>query len=62
MELSLNCEKVWCVFPMAVVSILSHAEFGRNGHRENAPLVVTDQVLGGPEKGRLVFMNNIDYS
>ena len=24
--------------------------------------VVTDQALGGPEKGRLIFMNILDYS
>ena len=29
--------KVGCVFPMVLVSILPHAEFGRNDHRENAP-------------------------
>ena len=29
--------KVGCVFAMAVVSILSLAEFGRNDHREDAP-------------------------
>ena len=29
--------KVGCVFPMVVVSILPHAEFGPNDHREDAP-------------------------
>ena len=29
--------KVGCVFPMVVVSILPHAEFGQNDHREDAP-------------------------
>ena len=28
--------KVGCVFPMIVVSILPHAEFGPNNHREYA--------------------------
>ena len=28
--------KVWCVFPMIVVSLLPHADNGRNDHRENA--------------------------
>ena len=28
---------VGCVFPRVIVSILSHAEFGRIGHREDAP-------------------------
>ena len=30
------CSKVGCVFPMVVVSILPHAEFGPNDHREDA--------------------------
>ena len=30
-------DKIWCVFLMVVVSILLHAEFGRNDHREDAP-------------------------
>ena len=29
--------KVGCVFPMVIVSILPHAEFGPNDHRENPP-------------------------
>ena len=29
--------KVGCVFPMVVVSILPHSEFGRNDHWEDAP-------------------------
>ena len=29
--------KVGCVFPMVVVSILPHAEFGQNDHREHTP-------------------------
>ena len=29
--------KVGCVFAMVVVSILPHAKFGRNDHREDAP-------------------------
>ena len=29
--------KVVCVFPMVVTSMLLHAEFGPNGHREDAP-------------------------
>ena len=32
-----NFDKEACVFPVVVVSIMSHAEFGRNGHREYAP-------------------------
>ena len=28
--------KVGCVFPMIVVSLLLHADYGRNDHRENA--------------------------
>ena len=28
--------KVGCVFPMVVVSILPHAEFGPNDHRKDA--------------------------
>ena len=30
-------DKVRCVFPMVIVSILPHAEFGSNDHREDAP-------------------------
>ena len=30
--------KVGCAFPMAIVSVLLHAEFRRNDHREEAPL------------------------
>ena len=26
-----------CVFPMVVISLLPHGEFGRNDHREDAP-------------------------
>ena len=29
--------KLGCVFPMVIVSILPHAEFGWNGHQERAP-------------------------
>ena len=37
--------KVGCVFPVVVVSILPHAEFGRNVHREEAPyFIILDQV------------------
>ena len=32
--------KVGRVFPMVVVSIPPHAEFGRNGHREDAPIFI----------------------
>ena len=28
--------KVGCVFPMIVVSLLPHADYGRNDHREDA--------------------------
>ena len=37
--------KVGCVFPMVVVSILSHAEFGLDGHREDAPHLMFEQSL-----------------
>ena len=30
-------DKVGCVFSMVLVTILPHAEFGQNGHREDAP-------------------------
>jgi len=30
--------KVGCIFPMVVISILLHAEFGPNDHREEALL------------------------
>ena len=33
----LKGSKVGCVFPLVVVSILPHADFGRNDHREDAP-------------------------
>ena len=29
--------QVWWIFPLVVVSMLLHAEFGRNDHREDAP-------------------------
>jgi len=29
--------KVGCIFLMAVISTFPHVEFGRNGHREDAP-------------------------
>ena len=29
--------KVECAFPVVVVCLLPHAEFGRNDHREDAP-------------------------
>ena len=32
--------KVGCVFPMVVVSILPHADFGRNEHRERKYSIV----------------------
>ena len=32
--------KVGCVFPMVVVTLLLHAEFGLNDHREKAPHVM----------------------
>ena len=40
MKMGLNSgwfTKVGCVFAMVVVFILPHAEFGQNGHREDAP-------------------------
>ena len=33
----LTLRKVRCIFPMVVVSILLHAEFGLNDHRESVP-------------------------
>ena len=33
---NLECNKVRCVFPIDVVSIMPHAEFGPNNHREDA--------------------------
>ena len=29
----------WCVFPMVVISLLPHAEFGRNDHEDDAPIL-----------------------
>ena len=29
--------KAGCIFPMVIVSLLHHAKFGRNHHREDAP-------------------------
>ena len=40
--------KVGCVFPMFVDPILPHAEFGPNGHQEDAP--------------HFIFLINISYS
>ena len=37
--------KVGCAFAMVVVSILLHAEFGRNGHWEDVPHFIFD-ILG----------------
>ena len=40
MKMGLNSgwfTKVGCVFPMVVVSLLLHAEFGPNDHRKDAP-------------------------
>ena len=34
---TVNSCKVGCVFPMVVVPILPHADFGPNDHRENTP-------------------------
>ena len=50
--------KVGCVFPMVVVSILPHTEFGPNDHREDAshfilkykltiPFAINIGALGG---------------
>ena len=33
--------KVGCVFQMVVVSILPNMEFGRNGHQEGAPTLLS---------------------
>ena len=38
-----NQIKVGCVLPMVVASILLHAEFGPNDHREEAPHFNTDK-------------------
>ena len=38
-DLNVYCRiKVWCVFPMDVVSLLTQAEFGTNDHRKDASL------------------------
>ena len=37
--------KVGCVFPMVIVSILPHAEFGPNDHREDAPHFITRHTI-----------------
>ena len=37
--------KVGYVFPIAIVSILPHAEFGKNNHREYAPALYSDLSL-----------------
>ena len=34
---SIRIIKVGCVFPVAVVSVLPHAEFGPNDYQEDAP-------------------------
>ena len=36
-EIQIIGNKMGCVFPMVILSILPHAEFGPNDHRENAP-------------------------
>ena len=36
--------KVGCAFPMVIVAILPHAEFGPNDHREAAPLFTISLV------------------
>ena len=37
LEIESLVNKVECVFPMVVVSVLPHAEFGPYDHREDAP-------------------------
>ena len=34
-----------CFFAMVVISILSHTEFGRNDHREDAPLFIKSSLV-----------------
>ena len=36
--------KVGYVFPMVVVYILPHVEFGRNDHREEAPTLIKSEI------------------
>ena len=36
--------KVGCFFSMVVIYILSHAEFGRNNHREDAPHFINEII------------------
>ena len=36
--------KEGCVFPMVFISLLLHAEFGQNDHREDAPYFRSDQM------------------
>ena len=37
---NINWNKVGCIFPMVVVSILPQVEFGPNDHREDTPLFI----------------------
>ena len=48
-----SADKVGCVFSMVIVSILPHAEFGPNDHREDAPYfrigVLKNDFISFPE-------------
>ena len=37
--------KVGCIFPMFVVSLLPHAEFGKSDHREDAPHFTLNRLI-----------------
>ena len=47
---------VGCIFPMVVVSILPHAEFGRNDHQEDASLFTKQSKWLSPEKSGLQIL------
>ena len=47
------------VFPLVVVSLLPHVEFGRNDHREDAPLFNITEIVSNKS---LCEMISNDYS
>ena len=47
--------KVGCVFPMVVVSLLPHAEFGPNDHLEDATHFICSQGVFYTKNGATVF-------
>ena len=44
-RLDLDMSDVGCIFSMSVVSMLPHAEFGQNDHREDATHCKNDQNI-----------------